>query len=305
MDEWTGDYFYEYFTGVSDPPEWMGFAMLRPDGAGLADEVTSPDSTSDSDLWPASPTSLKCPEYIDDEGRRWCYLSKGYEKSGWGGLVKLHGETSLVVRQRRLQGADNIPVSLDPNFTDQPYTQELYESACHLLGMGATWRLNTGNGCRRIRLHLVDWWRSRECGSRPMFEIRLCAGKHLRRHLVFAPELGTAKVQEFTVHVDDPSGHLEIEVKRCDGVLSHDSPPCFCGFEVLKCDSLQVPKENVQPGQQPHHIRNFLTKELEEIPKTICLSDRSSPTKARSKSRSRKETKVGYVRGFGNWLPST
>lgn len=290
---------YSYILGENGPPTWMGFAMLKADGVGLADELTCPDSSP----WPTMLTESS--EYRDSRGRRWCLLSRGYENSAWGGLVELHGESSLAIRKRSLKATFDSPageadmhLSLDPAFADQPYTPELYESACHLLGKGATWRLNTGKGYRCIRLHLVDWWHgpAKSSSARPTLEFRIHAGCQPERHVIHAPQIGFAKVLEFVVHVEDRLGQLEIEIRRCDHVGCADSSPCFCGFEVLQTckqdflDYLQATKFDFRP----HTKLNFQTTRLHDMPR---LLDSTVP-------RPRKNLKVGYLRRFEKWLPS-
>jgi len=285
---------YNYILGEDGPPEWMGFAMIKADGEGLADELTHPDPS----WWP--PSLLSEPQgYQDSKGRRWCLLSTAYENSCWGGLVELHGGSSLAIKRQTkqvtfdsIEGEADMKVSLDSSFADQPYTPELYESACHLLGTGAIWRLNTGNGYRLIRLHLVDWWRQQvktvegSC-SRPMFEFVVRAGCKPESHSIYAPRIGCAKVMEFLVHVEDPLGQLEIEVKTCNDVSIGDGPPCFSGFEVLQ-DIGYCGKDLFK------QTRGFKTAKLQDMPRLLDSTVPRSP-------RPRSHLQAGYLRQFEKW----
>lgn len=120
-------------------------------------------------------------------------------------------------------------VIMDPAFARDLYTPELYENASHVSGAGASWRLNTGPGYFRIRLHLLDWWHG---GDRRYFVV-VSSGNREEKHLVCTPENKFARIDEFFFQVEPSSTTLDLRIVRDDS-LAGDSFPCFSGFEVQR-----------------------------------------------------------------------
>lgn len=203
-------------------PDWMGFTEIR------ADLRTKRAADTH---WLRDSSCLS--EYRDAADRQWCLLSKRYDENSWGGL--LHPELQEASTQATKFGIGGgrkksiSQVILDPDFDGEPYTKELYENACHVQGAGATWRLNTGPGTFRFRLHLLDWWH----GGDRRFILILSSGDTNMERIICTPANGHARIDEFVVHVGSPSTTMELQIIRDDG-LPGDSFPCFSGFDVQR-----------------------------------------------------------------------
>lgn len=282
---------YSYIMGTSSQTDWIGFAKMR--------EADDRNDRSASVF-----SSPEAPEYYDSSGRKWSLLSAPYDSSGCGGLLAIDAGTKLVSRRRKATSVSGTiameggitcstnscaVVSLDPVYTDQGYTAELYESACHIMGTSATWRVNTKGGYHRVRLHLVDWWHwpAKTSGAPRMFQLCLHADGESQKHTICSPSKGFAKVEEFLVHISPVTGQLDIEV-RSDSNSDSALPACFSGFEVL-----QVPREDLVPNEHRNRLKDVATEDLKQV--LDCI-----PAPPRQRERKQKRRSV-----WPSWLNSS
>lgn len=229
---------FDYLMGNGGTETWMGFCRLSSKSA-----------------------------YTDSSGRQWCLLSQEDPHVEWsGGLLSLTQGTTLVQRKKSKSCTQDIV--LDRNYLDQPYTPELYDSASHIVGAGATWRLQTGGGYHRVRLHVVDWWHwpAKDGGAPRQFELWLHTGDgpgvEPQKHSVSGPSKGSAKVLEYLVHVEPLHGLLDVEIRSGEDLPAGAPQPCFSALEVMK-----VPREDVVPrGFSDHGVKTEFIKEALENP---------------------------------------
>lgn len=278
----------ENFFAAPEADGWVGFARLEATVERISNSDDFPVPVEVRMLSPPK-KSHGSPAYIDSSGRQWGLLSQEYVESECSsGLLSVSPGTSLVQRKRSKNDKER-QIKLDNDYLDLPYTPELYESACHILGPGATWRVHTRGGYHRVRLHLVDWWHwpAKNDGARRQFEIWLHdvggTGATPEKHTVFSPTKGYSKVLEFFVHLEPVSGLLDIEI-RCTENAVGDPQPCFSAFEVVK-----VPREDIAAGYRRSldSVKTEFLKEALDDPKKIRLMD-CKKTKQRS---------------FGSWIP--
>jgi len=242
---------------MGSAPPWIGFARLPQKKVGKCDDSITKEASSSS-LGGAAVV-----EYSDGASRKWQFLSQEFEDIGeWsGGLLTVNEGTGLV--QKKKSKSSGV-VQLDDDYANQSYTPELYDSACHVVGTGATWRVHSGGGYHRVRIHLVDWWHwpAKDGNVMRHFDVWLHTavehpGVEPEKHTVFCPNKGYTKVLEFLVHVEPAPGFLDIEVRT-----SEDAPemvPCFSGFEVMK-----VPREDLVPRDRKNETNGVKTEFLKD-----------------------------------------